>query len=109
MRLAAVERERLAVERLPDVPERDEPERDDFERDDVEVERVLELLRVPEPEREDVLRPVEEPPLAFVLRARVERDDDEPELLEPEPEERLEPEAPRLGCGIDLSPYIGGN
>lgn len=115
-RRAAVERERLAVDRLPDdAPVRDEPERadvdrDELDRDELEEDRGLELLREPEPERE-VLRPLELPPLARVLRERVEPEDDEPEdddreLLEPE--EPLELEAPRLGCGIDLSPCDWG-
>lgn len=120
-RLEEVERERLPEDRLPDEAERDEPERaelerdeperddvdrDELDRDALEEDREPELLRVPEPEREDVLRPLELPPLALVLRERVEREDDEPELLEPE--EPLELEVPRLGCGIELSPCTWG-
>lgn len=108
VRLAAVERERLAVDRLLDVPERDPPDRDDVDRDELDRDDVEELFREPEPEREEVLRPLEVPPLALVLRERVDREDDDPELLEDEPEEPLELEAPRLGCGIDLSPCDWG-
>lgn len=114
-RLDEVERERLPEDRLPDEAERDEPERDEpdrdvereeLDRDALEEDREPELWRVPEPDREDVLRELELPPLALVLRERVEREDDEPELLEPD--EPPEPEAPRLGCGIKLSPCSWG-
>lgn len=99
MERLAVERDRLVVERPVDLVERpvalververldDDPERDEVERD--EADR-LELERLPEPL-----------PLAFVVeRERDPRDDDEPEPLEPE--------LPRLACGIDTSPCLVG-
>ena len=70
------------VERLVDDPDRDEADLDELDR--------LEPERLPEPL-----------PLAFVVeRERVPRDDDEPEPLEPE--------LPRLACGIDTSPCLVG-
>jgi hypothetical protein len=122
----AVDRDRLAVlepdfvlradrepvaERDPElerdpVPERDpEPDRDPpAERVDADRELDREPDPDAEPERDELvfrlLDRAPELPLDAEDFDRVERDDDE---LEP-----LEPEAPRLGCGIDLSPWLGG-